>query len=254
MAPAVIITTETGAPPTALAGHLTGQATSRRRAEALVMAIAVIREKELPATKTFAPTRFATHRNLSRQEKNRKIKSENRIGRTSKTKKEEQFWNRIVEENPDQENGISNRRLSSTFIPPLTSLSLSPNTAYVALQLSAGRAQVWRFVCEPIEHDALSRGSSSSGRLYLGSPARVSHPPARHSAVSGSGRQRADAGRCASRESSVAGCWRDSSYEQASAGARHKAGDRVRSGHRDDTALWHLYSNAALGRPPPARA
>jgi hypothetical protein len=40
--------------------------------------------------------------------------------RKKKTKKEEKFWLRKREENQPEENGFSNRHVSTTFIPPLT--------------------------------------------------------------------------------------------------------------------------------------
>ncbi len=139
--PPMIIATETGEPPAALTGHLTGLTTSRRRTETLVMPVAVIREEELPATTTLAPTRFASHRLPSRKNKIRKSNQKNESEEEAKRRKKKSFQSESPKKTRTEENRISNRQVSSTFIPPLTTVGIrGPNQPGSSKR--AGRSEV----------------------------------------------------------------------------------------------------------------
>ena len=106
--------------PPALTGLLTGVAAGRLRTMALLIDRPGIGSEELTATAALASDRRAAHRarhfGAARPGRKRKRTTQ----RTPDRKKEEELYAEEQEENPAEENGISNRLLSSTFIPSLT--------------------------------------------------------------------------------------------------------------------------------------
>ena len=116
------------AQPSPLTGRLTGLAAGGLGTVVLAIRGACIRKKEVTATTTLASGWRAAHRapefaavGSGRKSKNQKEdRPEHGMGRRKKS-----FRVKLREENPPQENGISNRRFFSTFIPPLTSCSYS---------------------------------------------------------------------------------------------------------------------------------
>jgi len=108
------------AQPPALGGGLTGFAASRLGTVLLPLGIARIGNEHLAATAAFASARRAAHRepHLVRELTGRKRKR--RPARRPNRKQEEEIYEEVREENPAEENGISSRHFSTTFIPPLT--------------------------------------------------------------------------------------------------------------------------------------
>jgi len=106
--------------PALLTGLLTGVAAGRLRTVALTIDGPGIGGEELVATAAFASDRRELHRPRhfadARPGRKRKRTTEPIPDR----KKEEELYVEEREENPAEENGISNRLLSPTFIPPLT--------------------------------------------------------------------------------------------------------------------------------------
>jgi hypothetical protein len=118
--PAEAVTIAVFAEPSALGGGLAGVAASRLGTVMLPIGVARIGNEHLAATAAFASARRAAHRepHLVRELTGRKRKR--RPARRRNRKKEEEIYEEVREENPAEENGISNRHFSTTFIPPLT--------------------------------------------------------------------------------------------------------------------------------------
>jgi hypothetical protein len=108
------------APPSALAGQFPGLAAGGFAAVVLVAGVAVIGEEKLAAAAAFTSLRSQTHFEPKPPRSQRKLKRNPRRGEGPGRKKEEAIWREAVEENPGEENGISNRRFYPIFIPPLT--------------------------------------------------------------------------------------------------------------------------------------
>jgi hypothetical protein len=106
-----------GPPP--LADPLTGLSAGRLRTVALAIFGPRIGKEELAATAAFTSGRRTTHGALHFGGARPGRKRKRRSGSTPNRKKEEELCEEEREENPAQENGISNRLLSPTFIPPL---------------------------------------------------------------------------------------------------------------------------------------
>ena len=106
--------------PALLTGLLTGVAAGRLRTVALTIDGSGIGTEELAATATFASDRRATHRARHFGDAGPGRKRKRTTQRTPDRKKEEELYAEEREENPAEENGISNRLLSPTFILPLT--------------------------------------------------------------------------------------------------------------------------------------
>ena len=114
--------------PPPLAGHLAGLAAGRLGTVVLAIGRACIGKKQLTATTTFASGWRAAHRapELAATQSGRKSKrraTEHEVGRRKKTLRV-----KVPEENPPEENGISNRQLYTTFIPPPTPTTISAVT------------------------------------------------------------------------------------------------------------------------------
>jgi hypothetical protein len=88
-----------------------------------------VRNKKGQATAAFTSVLQTAHRepNLERTLRGRKPKRS--PGRSSRQKKEEELWSKVLEENAPEENGPSNRQLSPAFIPPLTGLAVRHGSA-----------------------------------------------------------------------------------------------------------------------------
>ena len=108
------------AQPSALAGDLADLLAFRSRTIPLPVDSPGIRKKKPAAMTAFTPGLRAAHGepNLRRIQESRKRKRRRRQSEVRRRKKN--FQTEVVEENARQENGISNRLFSSTFIPPLT--------------------------------------------------------------------------------------------------------------------------------------
>jgi len=108
------------AQPSALTGDLAGLLAFRGRTIPLTVESPRIRKKKPAAMTAFTPGLRAAHGepNLRRIQESRKRKRRRRQSEVRRRKKN--FQCEVVEENALEENGISNRLFSSTFIPPLT--------------------------------------------------------------------------------------------------------------------------------------
>jgi len=84
------------------------------------MAVTVIGREELPATSAFAPARFAIHRAPSRKKRIGKSNQKNGLEEDPKRRRKKSFQGEQPKKIQSEEDRISNRRFSSTFIPPLT--------------------------------------------------------------------------------------------------------------------------------------
>jgi hypothetical protein len=107
--------------PAALAGPFAGLAAGGFAAVMLAVPVAVIGEEKLAATAALTSLRSRTHRE-SKPSRPRSELKPNATGQEGPgAKKEEGIGREVAEENPGEEEGISNRRIYTTFIPPLTS-------------------------------------------------------------------------------------------------------------------------------------
>ena len=106
--------------PPPLAGRLTGVPTSRLGTVALAIFSPRIGMEELAATAAFAAGQRAAHRVRHFGDARPGRKRKRRTGSRPNRKKEAELYEEVREENPTQENGISIRLLSPTFIPPLS--------------------------------------------------------------------------------------------------------------------------------------
>jgi len=108
------------AQPSALVGQFPGLAAGGFTAVVLVAGVAVIGKEKLAATPALTSLRSQTHRELKPPRTQRELKRNSRREEGPGRKKEEAIWREVAEENPAEEEGISNRRIYSNFIPPLT--------------------------------------------------------------------------------------------------------------------------------------
>ena len=111
------------AQPPSLGGGLTGLPASGLATVVLAICGPRIRNEKLRATVAFASGLRLAHRELHLGDAPQGRKRKRRPERTRKRKKQEELYSEVREENPTEEEGISNRHLSSTFIPPLTARS-----------------------------------------------------------------------------------------------------------------------------------
>jgi hypothetical protein len=153
------------APPSALAGQFPGLAAGGFAAVVLVAGVAVIGEEKLAAAAAFTSLRSQTHFEPKPPRSQRKLKRNPRREEGPGRKKEEAIWREAVEENPGEENGISNRRFYPIFIPPLTSFNASSK----CLHNSPGR---WLKIRVPTDWRGVSGPRDSRlfhpGRRLLG--------------------------------------------------------------------------------------
>jgi hypothetical protein len=106
--------------PSVLAGQLAGVLAGGFAAVALPLLVAVIGEEKLAATAALASLGPQAHRELKPPRSQKELKQNKSREEGPRTKKEEAIWREAVEENPGEEDGISNRRIYTIFIPPLT--------------------------------------------------------------------------------------------------------------------------------------
>lgn len=86
----------------------------------LVMNVPVIGTEKLSATKAFAPAGLTTHRTQGPKNKTPKSNPKNQSEEDPRPRRKKSFQSKEPKKIQTQENGISNRQLFSTFIPPLT--------------------------------------------------------------------------------------------------------------------------------------
>jgi len=108
------------APPPALTGPFPGLTAGGFSAVVLALGVAVIREEELAAAVALTSLRSQTHCESKPPRSQSELKLNPKREESPAKKKEEGIWREAAEENPGEENGISNRRIYTIFIPPLT--------------------------------------------------------------------------------------------------------------------------------------
>jgi hypothetical protein len=108
------------APPTALIGPFPGLTAGGLFAVVLALGVAVIGEEELAAAAALTSLRSQTHCESKPPRSRSELKPNSRMEEGPGGKKEEGIWREVPEENPGQEEGISNRRNYTISNPPLT--------------------------------------------------------------------------------------------------------------------------------------
>jgi len=115
-----VFSTELGAPPMTLTGHLAGLMTGWSRTVMLVMPVTRIGREERPATTAFAPAWFATHRGPRRKKTSGRSNQKNGTEENPRRRRKKSFQSEQPKKTQSEEDGVSDRRFSGTFIPPLT--------------------------------------------------------------------------------------------------------------------------------------
>lgn len=103
--------------PAPLTGGLAGTAAIRRRAIKLAIGIVAARREENVAAAALALVVLGAHRAPSRKKIQAPLQSKTAPGRNKEGRR---VFAVEEEENQPEENGFSNRHVSTTFIPPLT--------------------------------------------------------------------------------------------------------------------------------------
>jgi hypothetical protein len=107
------------AEPASLAGSLAGQTASGLETVALAILGPRVGNEKLGATAAFTSGQRAAHRKPYPRNPRTGRKSKKKTGRKRNPKKEEKIQSEMPEENPSEEDPISNRQLSLIFISPL---------------------------------------------------------------------------------------------------------------------------------------
>src|SRR3954468_3189403 len=84
------------------------------------MAVTVFGTEENPATSALAPARFATHRAPTRKKRIGKSNQKTRSKEDPRRRRKKSFMSEQPKKIQSEEDQISNRQVSWTFIPPLT--------------------------------------------------------------------------------------------------------------------------------------
>jgi hypothetical protein len=106
--------------PPALTGHLAGLTTRRSRTVRLVMAVTVLGTEEDAATSALAPAYLGTHQAPSRKKRTKKSKEKTGSEEHLERRRKKSFQCEQPKKIQSEEDGISNRRFSGSFILPLT--------------------------------------------------------------------------------------------------------------------------------------
>src|SRR5215813_4103917 len=110
--------------PSSLAGQFAGLSARRLAAVMLMMLVAVIGEEKIATTVALTSLGLQGHRGRKRPRPGRKEKPNARRGRRTRNEEGRRAFSRSSEENPAEENTISNRRCYCIFIPPLTTFDV----------------------------------------------------------------------------------------------------------------------------------
>ena len=106
--------------PAPLTGGLAGAAAIRRRTIKLAIGIVAVRCEEDVTAAALSLVVLGAHRAPSRKKIQAPLQSKTALGKIGRTEEGRRVFALEAEENQPEENGISNRHDSTTFIPPLT--------------------------------------------------------------------------------------------------------------------------------------
>ena len=106
--------------PAPLTGGLAGTTAIRRRTIKLAIGIVAVRREEDVTAAALSLVVLGAHRAPSRKKIQAPLQSKTALGKIGRTEEGRRVFALEAEENQPEENGISNRHDSTTFIPPLT--------------------------------------------------------------------------------------------------------------------------------------